>query len=188
MQGQRACDFPGVLARSRQQWLFLVELILNLADQLFQNILQRHHAHRAAVFIDDNRQMQPPFEEELQQLLQPRAFRNINQLARRRQQVRAVPRLDSHGIQILDVNDAECAVEVPALAQRKAGVTGLLRHVEALGDARLGVQGDDFLAGAHDLAGDAPAQVQRVQDDITAQGGAADLLLGGRQQQAQLLL
>ena len=60
------------------------------------------------------------------------------------------------------MNDAQGPVEVPAFAQWKAGVTGLLGHVEAFGDARLGIQRDDFLPWTHDLAGDAPPQVKRV--------------------------
>ena len=75
VQRQRPRRFPGVLARPRQQRFLLVELVLNLADQFLQDILQRHHAQGAAVFIHHNRQVQLPFEEELQQLLQPRAFR-----------------------------------------------------------------------------------------------------------------
>ena len=188
MQRQRPRRFPGVLARSRQQRFFLVELILNLADQFLQDVLQRHHAHRAAVFIHHNRQVQLPFQEELQQLFQPRRFGNINQLARRGQQVRPAPGFEPHRIQILDVNHPQRLVEVPALAQREAGVARLLRHVQALGDAGLGVQRDDFLPRPHDLARDAPAQVQRVQHDVPAQRGAAGLLLRRRQQQAQLLL
>ena len=54
VQRQCASRVPSVLARSRQQWLLLVELILYLSDQLLQDVLQSHHAHRAAVFIDDD--------------------------------------------------------------------------------------------------------------------------------------
>ena len=35
----------------------LVMLIVDLADDLFQDILQRHDAHKGAVLIDDDREM-----------------------------------------------------------------------------------------------------------------------------------
>jgi len=45
----------------------LIELVLNLADQFFKNVLQCDHADRAAKLIDDNGKVQFSFEEELQQ-------------------------------------------------------------------------------------------------------------------------
>ena len=63
MQRERARSLPGIVARPRHQRLLLIELILNLANQLFEDILQRHHAQRAAVFIHDNRQVQLALQE-----------------------------------------------------------------------------------------------------------------------------
>src|SRR5947209_12886983 len=48
VQWQRAGDFPRGCADAHQQWLFLVELILDLADQLYERILEGDHAHGAA--------------------------------------------------------------------------------------------------------------------------------------------
>ena len=62
VQRQSAGGVPDVLARPCEQGLFLIELVLNLANQFFQNIFQRDHAGGAAVFIHHDGQMQFAFE------------------------------------------------------------------------------------------------------------------------------
>ena len=78
MQRQVARDFPHVPGEFYEQRLLLIELVLNLADEFFQDILQGHHADGPAIFIHDDGQMEFPIEKELQQLLQARRFRRVN--------------------------------------------------------------------------------------------------------------
>ena len=132
--------------------------------------------------------MQPSIEKELEQFFQPGGLGHVNQLATGRQQIRAGPRLETQGIQILDVNRAQCPVEVAGFAQRKTRVTRLLGGVEALGDGRFGVEGDDFLARPHHFAGDAMAQVERIEDNVAAEGGNAGAFLRRSEQQPQFLI
>ena len=66
MQRQRAIDFPGPFVFFQQQRFFLIELVLNLADEFLQNVFQRDHPDRAAVFIDHDGEVQSALEKKLQ--------------------------------------------------------------------------------------------------------------------------
>ena len=188
VQRQRAIDFPRPFVFFQQQRFFLIELVLNLADEFLQNVFKRDHPNRAAIFIDHDGEVQFALEKELQQFFQPRGLRHVNQLAARRPQIRAALRLEPRGIQIFDVNDPDCLVEVAALAHREARVAGLLRDIEAFGNRRFGVERDNFTARAHHLAHDAAPQIESVQHDVPAEMGSGGLLLRGHEQQAQFLL
>jgi hypothetical protein len=63
VQREVALDGPCVLRDGFGERFFLIELILNLADQFFQNIFQRHHADRAAVFVDHEGHVKFSFEQ-----------------------------------------------------------------------------------------------------------------------------
>ncbi len=175
-------------ANSDQQRFFLVEFILNLADQLLQNIFERDHPHRAAVFVHHNGEMEFPFEEQLQQLLQAGGFGHVNELAGHRGEFRAAPDFQTHREQVLDVHHAQRLVEVARFTKWEAGVTTFFRHVQAFSHARVGVQPDDFLARTHDLADNPPPQVERVEHNVPAQPRRAGNSLGRRDQQPQFLL
>ena len=181
---QRARGLPSTFAAAEQQRLFLIELVLDLAHQLFQNVFECHHSRGAAEFVHDDRQVQFAFKEQLEQALKPRGFGHIDELARRRQQLRPAAGFESHGKQVLDVDDPQRFVQVPAFAQGEARIACFFGHLQALRNTGLGIQRDNFLARPHDFAGDSPAQIQRVEDNVPAQRAAASMLLRRRHQQA----
>src|SRR5437762_13831034 len=106
MQGQAAEQFPCVLAGFDQGGLFLVELVLNLPDQLFENIFEGEHAAGAAVLIDDDSKVQFSFEERLQQVFEAGGFGRINKFGRGGQKIGAAPGAEAQGIGAVDVEDA----------------------------------------------------------------------------------
>ena len=167
MQRQRAGGFPDIFAHAHQFRLFLVEFVLNLADEFLQHVFQRHDADRAAVFIHDDGEVQFPFEKQLQQFFQPRRFPA-------RKSACAPPAANpppsapcrAAAIKVLDVNHAARLVQVAAFAKRKARVARFFRQRQAFGQRRVGVEGGDFVARPHDFARDAMAQIERVQNEV----------------------
>ena len=168
MQWQCAGGLPHVFANAFQLQLFLIELVLNLADEFFDHILERRDADRAAVFIHHNCKMQFPFKKQPEQFFQPPGFGDVNQFARHRQQIRRGPRLVAQCIKVFDVDNAARLVQIAAFAKRKARVARLFRNGETLGNRRLGVESDDFVAWSHDFTHDTMAQVERIKNDVAS--------------------
>ena len=99
---------------------FLIELILNRADQFLQDVLQGDQSDCAAVFIHDEREMEFALEKEAEELFESRGLRNKDDLAGHRRQVTAAFSLGVHVHQVFGVNHAKRLVDVTAFAQRKA--------------------------------------------------------------------
>ena len=138
MQWQRPIDLPGPVIQNPHGRFFLIELVLDLAHQLFEDILECHHADRAAVLVHHHRQVQLALQKQLQHPLEPRRGRHINQLARHRQQLRRRARLEPHRVEILDMNHPERLVQITLLTDWKPRVARLLRDVQALRQALIG--------------------------------------------------
>src|SRR3954467_15508444 len=113
MQGQAAEKFPRILPRFDQRRLLLVELVLDLADQLFENVLEGNQATGAAEFINNDAEVKLPLQKELQQLLQSRGLGRVDNLARRRQKIGPACGFQAHRIHVLDMDNAESLIEVP---------------------------------------------------------------------------
>lgn len=64
---KRPVQSPLAIAQHLDARFFLVELILNLTHQFFEDVLQGHHAGGTAVFIHHHRQMKATVQKELQQ-------------------------------------------------------------------------------------------------------------------------
>ena len=81
------------------------------------------------------------------------------------------------------MNDAEGFVHVASFAKGKAGIAGLFRQINALAQSGLRVENDQPLAGPHDVAHNAAAQVQGVKNDLVAQARGGRLALVEHQAQ-----
>src|SRR6185503_12295546 len=90
--------------------------------------------------------------------------------------------------QILDVNDAESAIQIAMIEQRESREPRLLRDLEAFGERCFAVQPNDLLPRAHHFARNTAAQVQRVDHDVVRERATVIALLRGREKQAQFLL
>ena len=84
------------------------------------------------------------------------------------------------------MDDAARPVQIAVLANRETRVARLFRERQTIGHRRSHVEGDDFLARAHDFARDAMAQVERVQNQVAS--GGCPALRNRREHKAQLLL
>ncbi len=130
---QRAArrQFPGVFAAAQQQRFFLVELVLDLADQFLEDVFQRDHADRAAVFVHDDGEVEFSLQEKLEQFFQPGGFRDVDQFARHGAPGPAALRFGADGEKVLDMDHAEGLVQVAALAERETRVAGFFGHFQA---------------------------------------------------------
>jgi len=128
------------------------------------------------------------FEEQLEQLFEPGGFGNINELAGSRDKVSAAASFEAHGIEVLDVNDAQGSVQVAFFAQRESGISGLFCDFQTFGNTGFGIESGNFLAGTHHLAGNAPSQIKSVEDNVAAQYGCAGLLLRSCDYEPQFFL
>ena len=71
--------------------------------------------------------------------------------------------------QLLDVDQADRVIEMPA-AKRKAGVPRFERLLHVLIEALLDIEINHFAARRHDIAHHAAAHVERVDQDVAADG------------------
>ena len=94
--------------------------IVNIANNLFQNIFQRHDTAQIAIFIDDNGEMFPPLAESLKLVKQQRCLRDeirvagdiLDKLAPAIATNTAAAMLANSAQQILDVKNANNVVRV----------------------------------------------------------------------------
>src|SRR5262249_286884 len=67
-------DFP-------KFFLFEIELVLDVPDQLLQHILQRHYAHSSAKLVDHKREMRVLAQKQFEQFLKRHHLRHGNYIA-----------------------------------------------------------------------------------------------------------
>jgi len=137
---------PTRFANAFQFHLFLIELVLNLADEFFDHIFERRDADRAAYSSTTTAKCNFRSRNNWSNF-SSRRFRERKSFARHRQQIRRCPRLVAQRIKVFDVNDAARLVQITAFAKRKARVARLFRNGETLGNRRLGVESGDSWRG-----------------------------------------
>ena len=98
--------FRGLLDLRR----FAIELVLNLADELLENVLERHQSRRTAVFVDDNRHVHALLLKLSLQVFYRHRLGNEQDLALLLEQVFGARNLGRRLEQILDVNHADDVV------------------------------------------------------------------------------
>ena len=80
-QVHAAVQVEGLRGHARSAAHAHIELILHLADQLFQCVLHSYQANRRSMFIDDNRQMPPTLLELMQQVEHRLGLRHYQDVA-----------------------------------------------------------------------------------------------------------
>src|ERR1043166_2479914 len=96
--------------------------------------------------------------------------------------------LHPHGINVFDMHNTTRLIQVASFTDGKSGEAGLFGDVDAFGYTGLSVQTHDFLAGSHDIAGDAPTQVESVEDEFAPKARGSILVVRGRKKEPQFLL
>ena len=174
--------------------LVAVVLVVDFADDLLDDVLDRHQAVGAAIFVDHERQMDARRLHLRQQVDRRHRRRHVEQLAgdvgfaqRQRQidgaqvetgrrrffafrlgrQLGARPHSHERE-QVADMNDAFGIVEV-FVVDDETGMRRALEHVDQLAERNIALDRDDVGAMDHDI-GDAPF----VQTEDVAQHGALD--------------
>ena len=119
MQAECRGDDELILAHAAHLGLVRVELILDVADEFLDHVVERDDAGGAAELIHDEREVRVTREEKAEQLFQRHHLGDIVQLAL---DARDVGLRLAHGAQeILDVDEADRLVEVLA-AEGKTSV------------------------------------------------------------------
>ena len=126
-----------------------VVLVLDLADELFDDVLDRDQARRASVLVDDHRQRSATRLQLLQKLCDPLGFRHQQDGTNQGLQGRLGGALVLD--QVVDRDDAGDVVEV-LLEDGDATVHALLEGTPQVGDGAAGGDGLDVRTGRHDLA------------------------------------
>ena len=142
-----------------------VEFVLNIADYFFKHVFECDHAHGAAKLVDYDGKVRMLPQKKVEQLLERHHFRDRCQVALNPHQVGVW--ITHHRDQLLDVNKADCVIEMPA-TKRKAGVSRLQSFLYVVFESILQIEVNDFPARSHDIADDATAKIERVNEKVPA--------------------
>ena len=139
------------------QWLdiavFLdIVLVLDVADDLLQHVLDGHQAGDTAVLVDHQRHVVAGAAKFLEQYVEALGLRHEGDRAQHRAQIEGlVGLLQHHRHQVLGQQDAEYVVGAFA-NHRIAGVRGLDDHRQELAGRLVGTDADHLRARHHDVA------------------------------------
>jgi len=137
-----------------------VELVLDLADDLLEDVLDGHQAGGGAVLVDDDGHVHAPPAHVAQQLVDQRGLAYLHHRAAHVAQ-RGVAPLDVGLQEVLGVHDADGGVKAAVgTAEGEPGVSGLHDQPPGLGEVLIGRKVHDLGPGLHDLAGAAVAVEQ----------------------------
>ena len=79
--------FPSRFVDLLNLWNFFIELVLNLTNQFFQNILKSYHPKCSAKFVNHYGEVQFTFEEKFEQFFESACFRNKDYLPGNRNKI-----------------------------------------------------------------------------------------------------
>jgi hypothetical protein len=134
-------------------------LVLDLADDLLDQILQRHEPVDVAELVDDQRHLQPAAPQLLEQLIELERLRHHQRrLHHVGDRQRATP-LERHRHRVLDVSDPDEALPLRHREPRMTACPCLLDHRK---NGRIRLKGADTAARGHDLVRPALGEVQRA--------------------------
>ena len=178
-----AGDGVDVVAEGGQLRFLGVELVLDLADDLLDHVLQRDHAAHPAVLVEDGRQVDLLGEHAVEQPVEGQGLRHEGEVPGH-----ALERFEGLGAaeQVLDVDHADDPVE-RAVAQGEAGVAALPRDLEVGLERLLGVEIDHVGPRHHDLPRHAVGELEDVVQQLALAFRQAGRVPRG-EQAAQLLL
>ena len=139
-------------------------LVLDLADDLLDQILDRGQAVGAAVLIDHDRHVYPGIAHLQKKIENPHRGRHEQRFAHDplEREVRAVAPIRQ---KVLDVDHADHLVEVLA-EDRQTGMHGVAHRADDLGEARLDADRFDVGARHHDVPDLQLAETQRIEQQL----------------------
>ncbi|GMA42117.1 hypothetical protein GCM10025883_41620 [Mobilicoccus caccae] len=161
-------------------------LVVDLADDLLDEVLQRHDPGGASVLVDDDGELQPGFAQAAQQRVEGHRLRHdrcVDEDVRDRQ-LSAVAQRDADGL--LDVDQARDVVDVLA-HHRKPRVPRADRGVEDGLHRLLGVQELHLRAGLHHLAGREATELDGAGEEFRGRLVQGPLLPRAARDRLQLL-
>jgi hypothetical protein len=140
-------------------------LVLDVADDLFDHVLDRDQALGPTEFVDDDRQMGPLRPHPRKKLDDPHRFRHEQGLAHERRQ-RTVLRLVKIGDEdVLDVDHADDLIEAFAI-DGEAAVAGVGKGTHQVFEADAGLDRDNVAARHADVACGLFAEVLQVAQHL----------------------
>ena len=137
-------------------------LVLDLADDLLDQILDRHQPVDAAELVDHHRDMGARLTHLHQQVEDRQGRRDEQHLAQQRRQL-GLAAFGDRGQDILDVDEADHVVERFAI-DRDARMALLDHAFDDLGERRLDIERHDVDARHHDVGGGAVVALEDVAD------------------------
>ena len=129
----------------------LVMLVLDLADDLLDHVLDRHQALGAAEFVDDDGEVDPLGAHAREQLDHAHRFGDEQRFAHQRVDRAVARRVDAGDEHVLDVDHADHLIEALAI-DRQPAVAGIGEGADELVEADVARHRDDVAAGDADVA------------------------------------
>src|SRR5581483_4686016 len=139
-----------------------LELVAHLADQLLEDVRQRHDAGRPAELVDDDRETRALPPELREGLIEPERLRDERHAPHEIAGLRVGGAVDAD--EILHVDHADHVVQVLAI-HREAREAGLARHGDEAAEIEVLRDGGDLRARDHHLPHDRVGEIERVADD-----------------------
>ena len=152
--------------------LDLVVLVFDFADDFLHDILDRHQAVGAAVFVDDHRHMQAGLAHFLEQRGNRHGFGHEQDVAPDCVQVEGAV-LAPMAHDVADVDHADDVVQIAAI-ERHARMPLLLDRGDDLVEGRGNLDRRDVVAGHHRVFCCQPPEAEKVEQQVALVG--ADLL------------
>src|SRR6185503_11248632 len=139
----------------------LVVFVADVADDLLDDILDRHHARCTPVFVDHERGLQAVGAQLCHHVVAVQGRWHPGDGLREAGEPGLFVFAWRHFEDLFDVDDPDGFVEV-ALDDRESRITALDRGVHQIGDRVLDLEGDDFRPGRHQFLGSPRAELQRA--------------------------
>ncbi len=173
-------DVPGAAVDRRHQHLRrVVMLVLDIADDLLDQVLERDEALGARIFVEHDRQMDvllPHVGEQIERAARHRRVERLADEASERRRMLGAGREDREDV--LDMDHADDRIEIVAI-DRQAAVAGLGEQLDEVGERRLLLDRDDVGARHADIACVPLAEMQQVADHLALERGEIALGIGG---------
>ena len=156
------------LYRHQQRGRRLVMLVLDLADDLLDEVLDGEQSVGATELVDDQRHVRALAPHVEQHVEHRQGGRHEHDAAENVAQVELLRRAPV-GEHVLDVDHADDGIEFLAI-DRQAAMAGLLEQLHQIGEAGVFVHGDDVRPRHADIAGIALPEVEQVAQHLALDG------------------
>ena len=151
---------------------FIVELVLDVADQFLDDVVKKHHSADMSEFVRDQRDVGFLLEEKFQQHIQRHGFGNHLHLPLDAHQIRV--RLANKFQNVLDVNQSERVVEMTT-HERKTRVFRFVSDLHRPRERLISIEKNHVAAMRHDIAHPYFVEFEGVDENLAL--GLGDLLV-----------